>query len=517
MFLPVLPVVCLIVFLAWHQRTVRQEEGQTAEDTLTWYVNFSWFNGNYPDSLVYREIEKKTGVRIIFETPTESYDSKLDSMISAHDLPDIITLAPNSSEYSRLLAEKRLFPLNTLADLYDPSFYEVTDPDIRKFYTSGDDNIYGYPNAAYTPKDFASYDNIASNVVFLVRKDMYEAIGSPDMTTQDGFYSAIKKAAETFPEVDGEPLIPIGGRPFLETSSPSFDEYLQDFLAVPYEKDGQYYDRNTDPEYLSYVRLFRKMNEEGLIAPDIFVNDQVEINENITKGRYFCMFYQRTDLVDQELSRYVEDPDSVYIAIDGPKNSAGEHYILPTNGMAGWTVTCVSRDSKNPGAAIRLMDFLMSEEGQKLCYLGVEGETYDMTDGKPVLRQEVRDMMRTDRMTYNSTICADYNLWMLMDQPLQLSMKQEAEPPIAQMEEWTYPYAAYTGYYDINLPENSRVGKNYLKLKVLWADTLKQLMIADSDSDFDRILSDYMEKRQTFGYEEVLNEETRQIQANKKK
>ena len=42
-------------------------------------------------------------------------------------------------------------------------------------------------------------------------------------------------------------------------------------------------------------------------------------------------------------------------------------------------------------------------------------------------------------------------------------------------------------------------------------------MIADSDSDFDRILSDYMEKRQTFGYEEVLNEETRQIQANKKK
>ena len=104
-----------------------------------------------------------------------------------------------------------------------------------------------------------------------------------------------------------------------------------------------------------------------------------------------------------------------------------------------------------------------------------------------------------------------------MDLPVQLSMKQEAEAPIAQMEEWTYPYAAYTGYYDINLPENSRVGKNYLKLKVLWADTLKQLMIADSDSDFDRILSDYMEKRQTFGYEEVLNEETRQIQANKKK
>lgn len=505
------------VILIRHGREADRAAGQKGETPLTWYVDYSWFNGNYPDSLVYREIREKTGTRISFQSPTESNDSTLGSMISSRDLPDIITMSPDSAEYKRLLAEKQVYPLNSLADLYDTSFYDVTDSEVRDYYTGSDSNIYAYPNAYYTPEDFQAENNIASNVVFLVRKDIYEAIGSPDMTTKEGFHQAVKKAAETFPETGGDVLIPIGGRPFTDISSQSFDEYLQDFLAVPYEKDGQYYDRNTDPEYLSWLRLFRQMNEEGLLAPDIFLDDQVQINENIEKGRYFCLFYQRTDLVDQELARYVSNPDSVYIAIDGPKNEAGDPYVLPTNGMRGWTVTMVSKSCENPKAAIRLIDFLLSEEGQKLCYLGKEGETYDVVDGKPVLKEEIRDMMRTDRMTYNSTICADYNLWMLMNLRIQNTMKQEAEPPLAQMEEWTYPYSAYTGDYDISLPESTSLGRKYLKLQELWCGALKQLLIAKDDADFDRILSDYRKERQEMGYEEVLSEKTRQLQANRQK
>ncbi len=36
-------------------------------------------------------------------------------------------------------------------------------------------------------KQVKEHDDIISNQTFLVRKDIYEAIGSPDMTTPEGF------------------------------------------------------------------------------------------------------------------------------------------------------------------------------------------------------------------------------------------------------------------------------------------------------------------------------------------
>ena len=36
----------------------------------------------------------------------------------------------------------------------------------------------------------------------------------------------------------------------------SFDKYLMNFLAIPWEKDGAYYDRYTDPEYFSLAEKY---------------------------------------------------------------------------------------------------------------------------------------------------------------------------------------------------------------------------------------------------------------------
>ena len=62
-----------------------------------------------------------------------------------------------------------------------------------------------------SPKDFAKYKEVKpSNQTFLVRKDMYEAIGKPDMRTPEGFLKALKMAKEKYPSVNGQPLIPLG-------------------------------------------------------------------------------------------------------------------------------------------------------------------------------------------------------------------------------------------------------------------------------------------------------------------
>ena len=93
-----------------------------------------------------------------------------------------------------------------------------------------------------------------------------------------------KRQAELFPEINGEPLIPIGADEFTDKGNVSFGLYLQSFLAVPYEKDGKYYDRNTDPDYLAWLKVFRELAGEGYLKDEIFVDKRLQLKEKFEKG-----------------------------------------------------------------------------------------------------------------------------------------------------------------------------------------------------------------------------------------
>ena len=227
--------------------------------TLDWYVNYSWFAIPWGENAVSQKITEETGVNINFITPIGNETEKLNALIASDSLPDLITLGYWEPQVNQMIEENMVYALNELADDYDAYFWQVTDADVVNWYTMDDGNIYGYPCSTVTPKQVKEHDDITSNQTFLVRKDIYEAIGSPDMTTPEGFKAAVEKAAEMFPEVNGEKLIPVGSHVFDNQGNVSFDKYLMNFLAVPWEKDGKYYDRYTDPEYVIWLKMFREL------------------------------------------------------------------------------------------------------------------------------------------------------------------------------------------------------------------------------------------------------------------
>ena len=166
--------------------------------------------------------------------------------------------------------------------------------------------------------------------------------------------------------------------------------------------------------------MFRELGSEGYLKKDIFIDQRSQMEEKLAKGQYFCMIYQRTDMADQEKELYAKNPDRIYIAVDGPRNSAGDDPMLPGAGINGWTVTLISKNCEHPEKAIELFSYLISEEGQKLTYLGVEGETYDTVDGKIVLKEEVNDLLNRDRNEYDRIYGADNAYWMFQDNVMQL-------------------------------------------------------------------------------------------------
>lgn len=487
------------------------------EVTLDWYVNYSWFATPWGENLVSRAITEETGVDINFITPIGNETEKLNSLIASDSLPDLITLGFWEPQIDEIIHKDMVYALNELADEYDTYFWEVTDETAVNWYTKEDGNIYAYPNSSVSPSDLDECEGIGSNQTFLVRKDIYEAIGSPDMSTTEGFYNAVKKAAELYPEVNGKPLIPIGAHVFDNEGNVSFDKYLMNFLAIPWEKDGMMYDRYTDEEYITWLKLFRQMGEEGLLANDIFVDTRTQMEEKLSEGRYFCMIYQYTDMLAQQKILYEKDPESIYIAVEGPRNSNGADPTLPTTNVRGWTVTMISKNCESPERAIAFMDYLMSEHGQMMIYLGVEGEMYDMVDGSPVIKEEVKELLNTNRALYDQKYGADDTYWMLQDNVMQKQWEQEKEPAEQQLLDWSCKYVVYNGQYDIFLSAESEYADESDKIRNLWSETLPQLLLASSEEEFDEIFEAFVEERDKLGFADVQREETRYMLETKEK
>nr|WP_307992563.1 extracellular solute-binding protein [uncultured Niameybacter sp.] len=485
---------------------------------LDWYINFSWFTTPWGEDMTSKKITEDTGVNVNFIVPAGNEAEKLNTMIASDTLPDILTLGWWEGQVNEMIDSEMVYALNELADQYDPYFFKVADNARIGWYTQPDGNIYGYPNSSYTPSDYEKYDNIASNQTFLVRKDMYEVIGSPDMSTPEGFLNALKKAKEMFPEVNGQPLIPIGFHEFGELGNFSFEEYLQNFLAVPYEKDGKYYDRYTDPDYINWLKTFSKAGQEGLLANDVFIDKRAQMEEKIAQGRYFAMMYQRTDMANQQKILFENDPNSIYMAVEGPKNANGDDHTLPGVGIAGWTVTMISKNCKDPERAIQLMTYLMSEEGQKLTYLGIEGQTYDIVDGKPVVKQEVKDLLKSDRAAYDRKYGADNTFWMFQDLAMQAQWSEGPQEPLKQLEEWTYPYTEFISQYEgLNPAVGTEEEVINLKARRLFGETLPKLLLAGSDSEFDQIYNKFLEDRNALGYDKVVAVKQTMMDDNKAK
>ena len=475
---------------------------------LTWYLHFSWFTTPWGENLISQTITEETGVNIEFVVPAGNEAEKLNSLIASDSLPDLITLGWWEGQVGQMIEDDMVYALDELAKEYDPYWFQVADSGRVGWFTQEDGHIYGYPNSSFSPADYEKYDNIPSNQTFLVRKDMYEAIGSPDMTTPEGFKAAVRAAVEKFPEINGQPLIPIGAHEFGATGNTSFDQYLCNFLAIPYEKDGKFYDRFTDPELIRWLKTFRELGEEGYLEDDIFIDKRAQMEEKIAQGRYFCMLYQRTDFMDQQKMLYENDPDSIYIAIDGPKNFNGDPHTLPGTGINGWTLTFISKNCERPDRAIQLCSYLMSEHGQLMTWLGVEGETWDYVDGKPTMKQEVRDILKSDRAEYDRLYGSDSAYWMFQDNAMALQWTEPAGPPLQQMEEWTYKYVISTSQYDVTLPAGSDEAEIQSKVDNEWGRILPQLLLAKSEAEFDNVLNDFIKQREEWGFDKVLAAKT---------
>lgn len=489
----------------------------TSPVELSWFVGASWYAHKWGESLNSKYITEKTGVNVKLEVPSGDANEQLTLMMTSGKLPDLISMGSWETAVKKLWEGDQVYALNELADKYDPYFYKVAGDGTLKWYKQENGNTYAMPNDSYSPSLMHETGMTAANQTFLVRKDLYEEMGSPDLSTPEGFLGALQLLKDNYSEYKGQKISPF----FAQGNVPyGMTEYLQNLLAVPFEKDGKVYDRMTDPDYVAWLKTFRTAYERGLINVDFLVDSDTQVEEKTNNARYFMMVREWTGMaaVNPMLAASA-NPDSYYIAVDGPQNSKGETAKLFPGNMDGWMVTMISKSTKNPERAIRFLSYLASEEGQRDVFLGKEGETWEMKDGKPQLKADLVQMLGSDIEKLEKEIGVLDTYWMMRNPVIVNQWRPEKAPVIKQMEDFANAQADIDSgiYKGLDPMGDSEAAVAWARISQNWQEVMPELITAKSEEAFNKIFDKFLSDREKDGFSKVVEFRQAELDARKAK
>lgn len=477
---------------------------------LTWYVNADWWSTEWGNDLVTKKMQEDLHVKINFIVGD---DTKLNTLFAGEDLPDLITIFDAGSQVA-LKADTWALPLSDLADQYDPYFKQVASEETMNWLQLSDNKTYGYADYSNTKEDYES-GMLFAKTAFVIRKDIYEALGSPSMGTEEEFLNVLGQIKEKYPD-----LYPFGFNAFTTDATGSMADPFQDFIGVPLVDDGgKFYNRNLDPDYLSWVETFNKAYRKGYIIDDSFADDGTAFEEKLKSGKYATVMMEGTPQCSGFLTTWAnENPDAAYIAIDGPQSTAGNKPILNQAGISGWMVSYITKNCKDPAKAIQIFTYLLSEEGQILTTYGIEGESYTINaDGKYELTPAAKEMRDTDNDRYKK----EYRLgeFIFFGHDKYKALSDDAFPEsIKQMQEWgTGKLVPHFILENTDPDPGTPEARIHASVKTEWTTTLVSLIRAGSKDEFTSILNGYKDFLDQNDYASVVDVKNQKIERNKEK
>lgn len=479
---------------------------------LTWYVNADWFDTQYGNDTVTKQFKEDLNVDIEFLTGD---DTKLNTYFAGGEMPDIITLFGGNSP-AALKADTWALPLKELADQYDPYFYEVANDQTLSWYELKDGKTYGYPSYSNSQEDYAS-GSLYGNDAFVIRNDIYEAIGSPSMKTPEEFLAALGSIKEKYPDVT-----PLGFRSFGNNGDVgSIGGTLQDYLGVPIVTEkGEYYNRNLDEEYLAWVKVFNEAYRLGYISQDNFADNNTIFEEKVSKGQYGTMMISGAAQLGASLGKNMaEDASRQYIAIDGPASNKYGKPTINQAGLSGWTVTYISKDCKDPAKAMQIFTYLLSEYGQYLTVFGIEGETYTLNEnGKAVFTPEI-EQMRSENPDKFKKEQRMGEFWFFGHDRFAVEKgASQSAPALRQIQQWSADKLKPQFLIENTDPDNGTgEARNLVNINTTWATTLASAIQAPSEAECEAIIESYRQFLVQNKFEDIIKVKNEKIKVNAEK
>ncbi|WP_409342266.1 extracellular solute-binding protein [Paenibacillus sp. MBLB4367] len=341
------------------------------------------------DTPIGKLLTEKTGVQFEYVPVLPSDQQKYDIWLASGDYPDVVT-------YGR--AEKyrdggALIPLETLIDKYGPNikkkfgkFYDLLRDKDGHIYT-----LYNVNLAQETPA------NVQSS--FAVQYDVLKEAGYPEVKTLDQLFDVLKAYYDKHPTVDGQEVVAFSGAgPDLTFNNPAIN-------AAGLPDHGRFYIDASNNVHLAltadftkdYYKFLNKLQNAGMLDKEIFSLNYETMGAKIAQGRVLAGYVPQWVLTSPEQSLVAAGKASKQYAklsvYFNDKVADHSNTVVASGSNNNWGIT---KNAKNPERIIQFIDFLFTDEGQKLINWGIEGQHYDLVDGKRVRKQEYIDKVKAD-------------------------------------------------------------------------------------------------------------------------
>lgn len=502
----------------------------TTPHEIDWYIHMGWYGKRWNlDTLYDREVTARTGVQVDITTPAGGGSERLNTMLASRDFPDILTMGHWEAQFRQLQDAGLLHPLDELIDRYAPTFDEIIPDSMRNWYRYEDGNWYGFVSSFWAPEREERFAREAEAMgiepahmtpwyYMVARQDIMDEFGftSEDFTDPDRVVEMLKQV-KGYKYNDFE-VLPIHFGPDGQHIGAAA---LDGFFAVPQEyASGDLGIPREEELYLEELLWVNRLYREGLIDDRVFTDGRPQTEERLASGNIFLFMGGFSDSWE---TLYRDDPDARYVAVGPLRNSAGDRPWMESGGVAGWTVSMIPNSANRPDRIIRFLEFLYSDEGQMLHYLGTEGETFEWTDdGKTRWTDEFVSFResnppQTVEQTYglHTFFWAQDDIYQKTYVPREFTPAQEMTQEVQRA---SYPYVySILPYSRIEPPGGTDESGLLAEIDVYWQAQIPKIVRAGSAEEATRIWKESVDRMYELGWEEVYTIMNQRFKANKEK
>lgn len=336
------------------------------------------------DLPVWKKIEEDTGVQIEWEViPASEYNSVMQTRLAAGTaLPDFIRIPSNPMKYVQdgMLAD--LTDLIASDGYYTRQLY-AENPYIKPFVTAPDGRIYFYTSDVAGGAEADPY-------VYYLRQDWLDKFNLEAPKTLDDWFNVWTTFLEN--DANGNGLrdeIPFTNDNTLIGTTifgNAFGLKLHRSSGWNVNAAGQVEYDYIKPEMKELLTWLNKCYTAGLIDKEFSTQNFDSLMKKITMNTSGSVFRALNGL--RTFNKALEDAgiDGKYTIVAPPVKDASSttpQYVErygPVSGLFAFTKDCKDLDIK-----FKFIDYVVaSQPGTFATGFGIEGETYEIVDGKPV-------------------------------------------------------------------------------------------------------------------------------------
>ena len=385
-------VLCLSVFAGCGSKDTASGESGGSDEVITLTV-FDKNSGSktFTDPVA-QKIMEDLNIKIQVENPTGDPSEKLNLMLSGQNYPDIVLIGQGEI-VTRYIEAGALIPLDDLIAEYGPDVVEMYGETMNKTKHTDGKN--------YWLANWYGVEPDASAGV-LMRKDLLaeivgeERANSPEPFTQSEYIDILKQFKEKFPTIDGKETVALtlnaDAKNYVGTMRGMFGmkSYYQTADGLEHEVKN--------PAYKEAMLFLNGLYTDGLLDKEWVINKTEQWEQKLSSGIVFSTWnsYWDTDGVNSTLAATVGEDAQFFCYKVVADSISADQTTYNGRSTLGWDAIGITDNCKNPEAAMKLMNYLASEEGQYLLLWGLEGEHWTIENGVHVPREDLYNGLKNE-------------------------------------------------------------------------------------------------------------------------